>query len=208
MATCSPAPTSRSTWRSTAWPAASTPPFSICSVAGPRCGGGACAGAGRVLKSRLLAGALRLDIELVRQLGVGHLLGRVIESQALESLVFNGGFAVGVALIELAFAAWVLTLGAAPLPQPGQVGHRGVDGHHLQPQLRARPVDPAARLGGGVAFVERRAQRRRAQRLRRGVAEAAVPRQRLQAFAQARDRPPQGADGLRAAFIDAGLRGG
>lgn len=74
-------------------------------------------GAGRVLKSRLLAGALRLDIEQVRQLGVGHLLGRVIESQALESLVFNGGFAVLVALIELAFAAWVLTLGAAPLPQ-------------------------------------------------------------------------------------------
>jgi hypothetical protein len=92
--------------------------------------------------------------------------------------------------------------------QPRQVGHRSVDGHHLQPQLRARPVDPAARLGGGVAFVERRAQRRRAQRLRRGVAEAAVPRQHLQAFAQARDRPPQGADGLRAAFIDAGLRGG
>ena len=72
-------------------------------------------GAGRVLKSRLLAGALRLDIEQVRQLGVGHLLGRVIESQALESLVFNGGFAVAVAGVELVLAAWVLSLGAAPL---------------------------------------------------------------------------------------------
>ncbi len=71
-------------------------------------------GAGRVLKSRLLAGALRLDVEQVRQLGVGQLLGRVIESQALEALVFNGGFAVLVAAVELVFAGWVLSMGAAP----------------------------------------------------------------------------------------------
>lgn len=68
--------------------------------------------AGRILKSRLLAGALNLDIESVRRQGVGHLLGRVMESQALESLALNGGLGVLVALLELVFAAWILWLGA------------------------------------------------------------------------------------------------
>jgi hypothetical protein len=36
-------------------------------------------GAARLLKSRLLAGALRMDPDLVRRQGVGGLLGRVIE---------------------------------------------------------------------------------------------------------------------------------
>jgi ATP-binding cassette, subfamily B, bacterial len=70
--------------------------------------------AGRILKSRLLAGALRMDLESVRRQGVGHLLGRVIESQALESLAVSGGLAVVVALLELGFAAWILSRGAAP----------------------------------------------------------------------------------------------
>ena len=69
--------------------------------------------AGRILKARLLAGALRLDADQVRRQGVGHLLGRVIESQALESLVLGGGLSVLVALLELVFAAWVLGQGAA-----------------------------------------------------------------------------------------------
>jgi ATP-binding cassette subfamily B protein len=68
--------------------------------------------AGRILKSRLLAGALRMDMEAVRRQGVGHLLGRVMESQALESLALNGGMGVLVAMIELLFAAWILWLGA------------------------------------------------------------------------------------------------
>lgn len=46
---------------------------------------------GRILKQRLLAGALRMDVESVRHQGAGQLLGRVIESQALESLALNGG---------------------------------------------------------------------------------------------------------------------
>lgn len=71
--------------------------------------------AGRLLKSRLLAGALRLDVQQVRQQGVGHLLGRVIESQALESLALSGGLAVGVALLELVIAAWILAQGAAAM---------------------------------------------------------------------------------------------
>jgi ATP-binding cassette, subfamily B, bacterial len=67
---------------------------------------------GRILKSRLLAGALRMDTETIKQQGVGHLLGRVMESQALESLALTGGVAVLVAIMELAFAGWILMQGA------------------------------------------------------------------------------------------------
>src|SRR6185312_12016624 len=67
---------------------------------------------GRILKRRLLAGALRMDIDTVRHQGVGQLLGRVMEAQALEGLVLNGGLAVLVVTIELIFAAWVLSSGA------------------------------------------------------------------------------------------------
>lgn len=67
---------------------------------------------GRMLKSRLLAGALAMDLEVVRRQGIGQLLGRVIESQALESLALNGGFGALVALLELLFAAAILAAGA------------------------------------------------------------------------------------------------
>ncbi|MEQ1530425.1 MAG: ABC transporter ATP-binding protein, partial [Methylococcales bacterium] len=66
----------------------------------------------KILKKRLLAGVLQLDLDAVRHQGAGQLLGRVIESQALESLVLNGGFTVLVALIELVFAGAVLASGA------------------------------------------------------------------------------------------------
>jgi len=67
---------------------------------------------GRILKRRLLAGALRLRIDEVRQQGAGQLLGRVMESQALESLALNGGMVLVVAVLELAFAGWILSKGA------------------------------------------------------------------------------------------------
>ncbi len=72
--------------------------------------------AGRLLKSRLLAGALNMNAGTVKQQGIGHLLGRVMESQALESLALNGGVAVLIALMELMFAAWILAQGAAAGP--------------------------------------------------------------------------------------------
>lgn len=67
---------------------------------------------GRMLKKRLLAGALRLDLETVKHQGAGQLLGRVMESQALESLALNGGFSVIIASIELLFSGWILASGA------------------------------------------------------------------------------------------------
>lgn len=71
---------------------------------------------GRMLKSRLMAGALRLDPDRVTGDGVGALIGRVMESQALESLALNGGLGVLVALLELAFAGFALGAGAAGAP--------------------------------------------------------------------------------------------
>ncbi len=70
-------------------------------------------GAGGLLKQRLLYGALKLQPEEVRHEGVGQMLGRVIESNAVESLALSGGFLGVVAVIELSAAAMVLSLGAA-----------------------------------------------------------------------------------------------
>jgi ATP-binding cassette subfamily B protein len=70
--------------------------------------------AGRVLKSRLLAGALRMSSDSIKRQGVGQLLSRVVESQALESLSLNGGMALLRSLLALGFAAWILSQGVAP----------------------------------------------------------------------------------------------
>lgn len=69
--------------------------------------------AGRILKTRLLAGALRMPLDGVARQGVGHLLGRVMESQALESLSFNGGMQLLASALELGFAVWILSKGVA-----------------------------------------------------------------------------------------------
>jgi ABC-type bacteriocin/lantibiotic exporter with double-glycine peptidase domain len=63
---------------------------------------------GALMKRRLLYGALRLEPEEIRHEGAGHLLGRVIESQAIEALTLTGGFLALAAALELAMAAVVL----------------------------------------------------------------------------------------------------
>jgi ATP-binding cassette subfamily B protein len=68
--------------------------------------------AGGLLKERLLVGTLRLDAEQVRKEGAGQLLGRVIESEALESLALSGGFLALIASIELIASVIVLFAGA------------------------------------------------------------------------------------------------
>jgi ATP-binding cassette subfamily B protein len=73
--------------------------------------------AGALVKRRLLFGALRLEPDEIRHLGIGHLLGRVLESEAIELLALTGGFLGLTASIELLLAAWVLGWGA------GSVGH-------------------------------------------------------------------------------------
>ena len=69
-------------------------------------------GAGGLLKRRLLYGALQLEPEEVRTQGAGQLLGRVIESEAVESLALNAGMVGALAIFELVLAAVVMALGA------------------------------------------------------------------------------------------------
>jgi len=69
-------------------------------------------GAGKILKRRLLHGALRLEPEETRSQGTGRMLGRVIESQAVESLALGGGLLGLVALVEIAIASGAVASGA------------------------------------------------------------------------------------------------
>jgi ATP-binding cassette subfamily B protein len=64
---------------------------------------------GALLKRRLLAGAGKLDPQVVRGEGSGALLGRVFESDTLESQALGGGFLLVGAAIDLALAIWALT---------------------------------------------------------------------------------------------------
>ena len=69
-------------------------------------------GAGALLKQRLFFGSLRMDPDSIRHQGAGQLLGRVLESEALEALALSGGFLALVALIEIIVAIFVLAFGA------------------------------------------------------------------------------------------------
>ncbi len=76
-------------------------------------------GAGARLKQRLFFGALRLEPDSIRHQGAGQLLGRVIESEAVEALALSGGFLAMVAVIELVLSIFVLGAGAGGLLQSG-----------------------------------------------------------------------------------------
>jgi ATP-binding cassette, subfamily B, bacterial len=69
-------------------------------------------GGGGLLKRHLLHGVLRLEPEEIRNQGAGQLLGRVIESEAVESLALNAGLVNLLAVIDLVVAGAVLKLGA------------------------------------------------------------------------------------------------
>ncbi len=76
-------------------------------------------GAGALLKQRLFFGSLRLDPDSLRHQGAGQLLGRVLESEAVEALALSGGFLALVALLEILVAMFVLAAGAGGLLQSG-----------------------------------------------------------------------------------------
>ncbi|MEM7356831.1 MAG: ABC transporter ATP-binding protein, partial [Acidobacteriota bacterium] len=71
------------------------------------------AGAGTLLKRRLLQGALKLEPDEIRHQGAGQLLGRVIESEAMQTHALLGGFLAALGGVELLISAWVLAQGAA-----------------------------------------------------------------------------------------------
>jgi ATP-binding cassette subfamily B protein len=69
--------------------------------------------AGSLIKRRLMAGVLRLDPEEIRHEGAGQLLGRVLNSEAVELLVLTGGHVGLIALTEIALAVPILAAGSA-----------------------------------------------------------------------------------------------
>ena len=67
---------------------------------------------GGLLQQRLLYGALRLYPDEISHQGVGQLMGRVFESEVVETLALSGGLLSLMALVELVLAGWVLSQGA------------------------------------------------------------------------------------------------
>jgi ATP-binding cassette subfamily B protein len=66
---------------------------------------------GALLKRRILFGALRLEPEEIRHQGTGQILGRVLESDAIESLAMGGGFTSLMAVVDVSVAIPVLAAG-------------------------------------------------------------------------------------------------
>jgi ATP-binding cassette subfamily B protein len=67
---------------------------------------------GALLKRRLLRGALRLHPDEMRHLGAGHHLGRVMESEALESVALSAGVLAVMSSLDLLVVALILAAGA------------------------------------------------------------------------------------------------
>jgi ATP-binding cassette subfamily B protein len=112
--------------------------------------------AGALLKQRLLAGALALSPEEVRREGAGRLLGRVIESEAVESLALGGGVAAVTAAIELLVSAIVLAQGAGGALHPLLLaGCAALGGALAARTLAARRRWTDARLSMTHELVER-----------------------------------------------------
>lgn len=68
--------------------------------------------AGSLIKRRLMAGVLRLEPEAIRHEGAGQLLGRVLNSEAVEYLVLTGGHVGLIALTEIVLAVPILAAGS------------------------------------------------------------------------------------------------
>lgn len=71
---------------------------------------------GTALKQRLLAGAQSLNPASIRHLGVGQLLGRALEAEAMETLTLVSGLVSLTAILELVLAGGVLAAGVGGLP--------------------------------------------------------------------------------------------
>jgi ATP-binding cassette subfamily B protein len=70
---------------------------------------------GAVLRARVLDGILALDSEPLRAAGIGQLMGRVADLEAVESLALGGGLTAAAGLFELLTGAAVLAFGVSPV---------------------------------------------------------------------------------------------
>ncbi|HVY39656.1 MAG TPA: ABC transporter ATP-binding protein [Polyangia bacterium] len=92
----------------------------ICALAAARLASSWAAGqlsiqTGAVLRGRVMDGILALDPEPLRTAGIGQLMGRVADLEAVESLALGGGLAAAAGLFELATGMVVVALGVAPV---------------------------------------------------------------------------------------------
>ncbi|MES1210268.1 MAG: hypothetical protein ABUS79_30385, partial [Pseudomonadota bacterium] len=69
---------------------------------------------GAVLRARVMDGILALDPEPLRTAGIGQLMGRVADLDAVESLALGGGLSAAAGLFELSTGLVVLAFGVAP----------------------------------------------------------------------------------------------
>jgi ATP-binding cassette subfamily B protein len=71
-----------------------------------------------LLKQRLFAGILRSDADEIRTRGSGRLLSLISESAVLETIGLQSALTLAIALVELASAVVVLSLGAGASLEP------------------------------------------------------------------------------------------
>jgi ATP-binding cassette subfamily B protein len=88
-------------------------------LASSRAAGRLAIDAGAVLRDRILHGLLRLDTEPLRAAGIGRLMGRVADVEAVESLALGGGLTAAVGIFELVTGLCVLAIGVAPIGELG-----------------------------------------------------------------------------------------
>ena len=89
--------------------------FVACRGSGAWAAGRLAVQAGGLVRERLLEGILRLPADQVRVKGVGHLLGTVLEADALDAFARTGGPTLFADLFQFLFGAVVLVLGVAPI---------------------------------------------------------------------------------------------
>jgi ATP-binding cassette, subfamily B, bacterial len=89
--------------------------FVACRSSGVWAAGRLAVQVGGLVRERLLEGILRLPADEVRVKGVGHLLGTVLEADALDAFARTGGPTLFADLFQFLFGAAVLLLGAAPV---------------------------------------------------------------------------------------------
>jgi len=113
-------------------------------------------GIGGLLKTRLLAGALRLAPEEMRHQGAGQFFGRVLEAEAIEALALSGGLLGLLTGVEVVMAALVLRSGAGGWLQVGLlVGWLGMASSLGWHSLYQRRHWTVARLTMTHALIER-----------------------------------------------------
>ncbi len=77
---------------------------------------------GAIVRAGLMRGALRLDPERIRSAGVGQLLGRALDAEALDALALGGGVEAAAGLFEMALGGGVMAMGTTPMCSLGLLG--------------------------------------------------------------------------------------